>query len=241
MERPPDLSKPALAWTERPSAGPHNEPLVVRVRGVVQVVALAIGLVIAILLARRNWRLGRADRRGAVRVGSCDVSGRHGHMDCRTHPASAEALIRFLPNAIADALYSGALFWILYMALEPAVRARWPHSMVTWNRLLKGQWLDAQVSAHILIGAAMGVGLITAIRVRDAAAAGTEGLDIFQGLGMLLGTRAWASGILQQLTNGISSGISVFFIVIGLRALFRKDWIVAIVGALLFTMIDTDA
>ena len=35
--------------------------------------------------------------------------------------------------------------------------------------------------------------------------------------------------------------ISIFFIVIGLRALLRRDWIVAIIGALLFTIINTDA
>jgi hypothetical protein len=30
---------------------------------------------------------------------------------------------------------------------------------VTWNRVLAGRWLDAQVGSHILIGAAVGSGL----------------------------------------------------------------------------------
>ena len=50
----------------------------------------------------------------------------------------------------------GAALALLYIALEPLVRARWPHSIVTWNRLLAGRWLDAQVGSHILIGATVG-------------------------------------------------------------------------------------
>jgi hypothetical protein len=44
-----------------------------------------------------------------------------------------------------DWLLWGAGFWLLYLALEPAVRAHWPHSIVTWNRILAGRWKDAQV------------------------------------------------------------------------------------------------
>lgn len=52
-----------------------------------------------------------------------------------------------------------AALWFAYLALEPEVRARWPHSIVTWNRVLAGRWWDAQVGSHVLIGAAVGSGL----------------------------------------------------------------------------------
>ncbi len=34
------------------------------------------------------------------------------------------------------------MVWLLYLALEPAVRSRWPHAIVTWNRVLAGRWKD---------------------------------------------------------------------------------------------------
>ena len=61
---------------------------------------------------------------------------------------------------VADWLLGAATLWFVYLALEPEVRSRWPHSIVTWNRLLAGKWLDAQVGSQILIGAALGSGVM---------------------------------------------------------------------------------
>ena len=49
------------------------------------------------------------------------------------------------------------MIWLLYIALEPAVRARWPHAILTWSRVLAGRWQDAQVAAHVLYGALVGL------------------------------------------------------------------------------------
>src|ERR1022692_2423131 len=43
----------------------------------------------------------------------------------------------FFANCAAWLMWGAALA-LLYVALEPLVRARWPHSIVTWNRLLAG-------------------------------------------------------------------------------------------------------
>ena len=46
---------------------------------------------------------------------------------------------------------------MVYMALEPYVRRRWPQSMIAWSRLLGGAVRDPVVGGNLLIGAAFGV------------------------------------------------------------------------------------
>jgi serine/threonine-protein kinase len=119
----------------------------------------------------------------------------------------------------------------LYLALEPELRARWPHSIVTWNRLLAGRWKDAQVSAHILIGAAVGVltrvgtGLVRSWADPEPAAGG--------GLDAVLGTRQWVAVHADLLGNLLITGFALFLFVFGIRLLVRRNVLAAILAAAL--------
>jgi serine/threonine-protein kinase len=137
-------------------------------------------------------------------------------------------------NSVGDWLLSAALLWIFYLALEPELRARWPHSIVTWNRLLAGRWRDAQVGAHILIGAVVGVFIwMSAELIQIFAKRGalvSEG-----GLGRTLGTRQWLAGPAGNMTSALLVGLILFFAVFGLRQLVRKNWLAAILASALAT------
>jgi hypothetical protein len=43
---------------------------------------------------------------------------------------------------------------VLYLAIEPFVRRRWPESLISWSRLLEGRFADPCVGRDILIGVA---------------------------------------------------------------------------------------
>jgi serine/threonine-protein kinase len=45
---------------------------------------------------------------------------------------------------------------LLYIALEPFVRRRWPQRIISWSRLLRGDLRDPLVGRDILIGTAAG-------------------------------------------------------------------------------------
>src|SRR5262249_882888 len=47
-----------------------------------------------------------------------------------------------------------------YMALEPAVRRRWPRILVSWSRLLDGDFRDPLVGRDILIGCFFGIAIL---------------------------------------------------------------------------------
>src|SRR5262249_49563192 len=63
-----------------------------------------------------------------------------------------------LVMGLGKAAYTAGLMWVLYLALEPLVRRRWPQVIISWSRLLAGRFRDAEVGAHVLIGTAVGVG-----------------------------------------------------------------------------------
>ena len=49
------------------------------------------------------------------------------------------------------------MVWLLYLAVEPFVRRRWPQTIVSWSRILGGKLRDPLVGGDILIGVAFGL------------------------------------------------------------------------------------
>lgn len=64
-----------------------------------------------------------------------------------------------LADAIAAGLFTAATAGVLYLALEPFVRRRWPQTLISWTRLLAGDVRDPLAAGHILLGTAFGVAL----------------------------------------------------------------------------------
>jgi hypothetical protein len=60
------------------------------------------------------------------------------------------------------------------------------------------------------------------------------------GLYLLNGTRYWITGTLGRFSDGITTGIVIFFAIFILRTLLRRDWIAAIAGALIFSSQQQD-
>ncbi len=114
---------------------------------------LAAGLI----FARRNLRLGRGDRRGALRISTFALV-----LSLLSWVAAAHHVAELLPEfwmligALGLALLSGAFVWVAYMALEPYVRRRWPDLLISWTRLLSGRFRDPLVGRDVLVGLLFG-------------------------------------------------------------------------------------
>jgi len=61
---------------------------------------------------------------------------------------------------LAFAVFLGAFLWVLYVALEPFVRKKWPHWIISWSRLLAGDYRDPLVGRDLLIGSVAGAAII---------------------------------------------------------------------------------
>src|ERR1700728_1779263 len=78
------------------------------------------------LLARRNYRQGRGDRAGALRLASVMFLLEIALFLCRGHFATVGDAIGLLFLQISTALFVAGTTWMLYLAVEPWVRRHWP-------------------------------------------------------------------------------------------------------------------
>ena len=68
----------------------------------------------------------------------------------KVHAVPADDTIGLFFGAAGDWLLQAMVVWILYVSQ----RCERGGPIRTWDRLLTGKWLDAQVGSHVLIGAA---------------------------------------------------------------------------------------
>ena len=64
-----------------------------------------------------------------------------------------------MPVLVGQALSTGMGVWLTYMALEPAVRRRWPDALVSWSRLIAGRYKDPIVGRDVLVGVLAGLAI----------------------------------------------------------------------------------
>jgi len=117
------------------------------------------------LLARRNLRLGRGDRRGAFRMGLfIFMVSILGWVFGANHAPTSSPIKGIAPIAwvtpVVWSLYTVSFLWLFYIALEPYLRQRWPHRIVSWSRLLVGRLRDPLVGRDLLIGSLFGLAII---------------------------------------------------------------------------------
>ena len=198
-----------------------------------QLISIFFGLIFAV----RNLRLGRGDRKGAFRLAlATGFLLMIVWMGSAHHVASPREWSLFL-NAVSDAGFASLAMWILYLALEPAVRSRWPQALVTWNRLLAGKFGDAQLGAHILTGAAIGIILRLFFAGVGLIEYQRNQVPYDNVLGGTANASAWIGMNAQALSSALASGFAVFFTIFGLRALWRNDYAAAFTTAILFALI----
>jgi predicted Ser/Thr protein kinase len=186
---------------------------------------IAILLVAAVFFAVRNFRAGRGDSAGALRL-ACFVLICGVLSDVLTlHHTPSAREIEVLANVLAASLLAAAITWTLYMALEPYVRRKWPQALIGWTRALSGNLRDPLVAGHMLAGLAAGLALGV---VTDA--------ELF------LQSTGWSPPSLEGLETAGSwihflvgppvEALGYYFAFLLLRLILRKNWI-ALVALLL--------
>lgn len=131
------------------------------------------------------------------------------------------------------------ILWLLYIALEPFVRRRWPETLISWTRILSGRFRDPRVGRDILVGgfAAMGFLALSSVvnleswlgyapSIPDAGSVETLQQDLKFSLGFLL----------DLPIHAITAGMLVVFIMLLLRILLRKQSLAAAVFILIFAV-----
>jgi len=197
--------------------------------------ALVVG---SALVARRNMKLDRIDRRGAVRVAVFVTTLLMVIWVIEEdHVPSIWELYLFL-MAAGWALFIGALLGVVYLALEPYVRRLWPTTIMSWSRVMAGTIRDPLVARDVLIGCAAGAMLGTLEFTGYAVTRWMSGImpRVFAGERALQGPVALASEVSQGIVNGIFIAIVLLFVLLALRKLLRWEWLAIAVATLLFAV-----
>lgn len=202
--------------------------------------SIAIGVLLgAIALARRNVRSGSADRKGAFKIALavllfsfCGVLLSMNHV-----PAFLPEIDRFM-HAVRFALQGAATAWLVYLALEPSVRRNWPELIVSWNRLLAGDWRDPLVGRDVLIGTLIGImhfALIYLGRVGERSIYGDDRMTLFPVNESLNGLRFAIADILSSVSSGIGTGFMfVCLLVLCFMVLRRRLYAAIAVFAIIY-------
>jgi hypothetical protein len=193
-------------------------------------VVLMIG---AVLLAVRNYRKGKGDLQGAIRLVVFLFVGHLLHwLLTASHVPSSDELGLF-GRALRTTLFTCALVSTLYIALEPYVRRRWPSSLITWSRVLAGKIADPLVGRDLLIGILLGLCYLLLFHLPTLTSSQlVAGVD----LDYLLGARFSAADFFTALTFAAVAAFGVIFLLTLLRALLRRDWLAAAVWILFMTL-----
>jgi hypothetical protein len=204
---------------------------------------MIIILIAAMLFARYNWKAGRGDRRGALRAGAFLAALYVAGWTFGTHHnfSDFDGELGMIGRAIANALFAMAVFWTLYLALEPWVRRYWPQSLVTWSRILQGKWRDPMVGRDILYGSLASVIYLGAICLFIYAALRQgAGLDDDFGVANLMGFN-WVLGrLLGGVRLSITGAVQFFLVLFLLRAILRRQWLAGLIFIALLTAVGTN-
>jgi len=131
--------------------------------------SLVIGstaLVVLVAMARRNLRGGRSDRKGAMRLAVVMYASLAVALLVRAdHATSIVDEIPLLMNINVQSAFFGFDIWLVYIAVEPYARRRWPQLMISWSRLLTGRLRDPMVGRDLLLGVSGGIAMILVVHL----------------------------------------------------------------------------
>jgi serine/threonine-protein kinase len=190
------------------------------------------------VLARFNVRAGRGDRRGAVRIGAVAIILQGAIWALGAHHVASSDEGQLFIFGFCNAAGIGISFWLLYLALEPFARRRWPEMLISWTRLISGEWRDPIVGRDLLLGAAAGIatGLIMGpIRVLLPQRLGLPGppphafdqtAPVNAGLAM-----AW---LLSAALLSAFWVLGIVFLLIFARRLVRRGWLAGVLVTFVF-------
>ena len=232
----PRKSIPYLLWGRR---SPWRMPFS-------RLILNLFGMIGGGLLAWHNLRQGRGDHRGARRLALCVFFlGLIDWLLGESHSTAVAEELASLYRWTARSLLTAAIAWLCYFALEPYVRRFWPQTMITWSRVLQGNFRDPWVGRDILAGVACGILLVLLGQI-DNLAPSWLGLLVpaprlphpAYGLTALLGLRYTLSILVADLLASITLGLIVLLLMLLMRAALRPAWL-ALGGAwLLLTAIQ---
>ena len=194
----------------------------------IQLVLFGAVLIGGFLLARRNLRRGRGDRKGALRLSVFVFCGVvlvwvFGNW----HPVPSWSQPLWFVRTVSEGLFLSVAVGMTYLAVEPYARRLWPELLISWGRLLEGRFRHPRIGRDILIG---GLAAILGVPVFSLLLRS----PIFANPNLLTGP-GMVAGLLQiavPLGSVLLLTLLLFFLI-----LLRRQWITVMMLFLVLTVV----
>ncbi len=185
----------------------------------------------ALALARMNLRRGQVDRGGAFRVGIFFlIVALAGLVFQAHHPLNFVDEWQIVSWHVAQATFWALMTGLMYIAIEPLVRKRWPQILISWTRLLSGRVTDPMVGRDLLMGAA---GSAVAIVVWQATHVVIGQTDFFTAPSTLGPARFAVSVAAATLAEAVLRGVGLVILLVILRAVIPNDVAASVLSAIM--------
>ncbi|HEV2386866.1 MAG TPA: serine/threonine-protein kinase [Candidatus Acidoferrales bacterium] len=209
--------------------------------GIMFVVAAIVCGIGGSFLARRNMRRGRGDRQGAFRVAAFIFLAEFLGWVLSAHfvPAASEEYGAFI-GGCGESLYVAGFMWVLYMAIEPYVRRRWPWMLISWTRVLSGGLYDPRIGRDVLFGAAGGAAMAMIQNGVNALPAWFPVANILPAVPSPLVLRGPASMLAALCTHAslaVQWALATVSFLLVARVVARRDWLAALVSGVSLGMV----
>ena len=199
-------------------------------------ILIGISTVIGIavwLFSRKNAVRGQGDHRGARRLASFIGVVQMGLWACRNHFGSFEGSFGNGIVAICTSLFYAFVVMSIYLALEPQVRRRWPHTLISWTSLLTRRWKDPIVGRDVLFGLGLGLSWWLIDLTAHALNGGGKPLRAAE-LGILIDPRAAAAEWLLRIPEAVRDTLAFFLLIFVFMLLLRRKWLAGALFVLVF-------
>jgi len=219
-------------WRQSPDQSTSRQKLAA-------VILISIGcfiLLAAVFFAYRNVKAKRSDPQGAFRLALLVFALQMALWLLRAHFAVSKSLFFTLVIALSTSLYWGVVLALVYLALEPHVRRRWPHSMISWSRLLLGRWRDPLVGRDVLFGLILGSFWVIVIQIFLEYLIRIGDVPHIGNTDFLLGVRHTLGAGLALVPSDIQATLLWFFLIFLFRLLLRNEWLAAGAFVILFSL-----
>jgi predicted Ser/Thr protein kinase len=197
-------------------------------------------VVAGIVLARANVRAGRSDWKGAAKLAMFMFVLSFVAMAFFAHHIPTMGEVSLVLMMVGWALVGTTLVWVMYVALEPHVRKRWPTALVSWSRVLSGEFLDPVVGRDVLLGVVAAIGwaiLAMVVNLYPGWTGKTPTVPVNQlDFVILAGMHYTLGDILLNVALYLVGSLVLFFIFFLVRLVLRNQWVAVAATIVLFAI-----
>jgi serine/threonine-protein kinase len=223
-------------WTEPSRADSTTRSALQKASDSVNIVMGILLIGGGVLLAGRNVRQNRADRRGAARFGIfTTLASLTARLASASH--SSDAGVEFGTQIIAGlafAAFTGGLSWVYYLAIEPYGRRFWPDALLAWTRLWSGRLRDPRIGRELLIGLTFGAVSLAVVEIPKLLSIQLgwkmPQFPFGNGLWVTAGAPSLVTLWLNHLMGALQSALAIAMIFLVLRLVLRRPRVALIAG-----------